>query len=528
MAIVLIPVSVTVVGIFMTIAGNYLYAPRPRHGQVRAPSFAEMWRKELVPVRQNRALKESRQEGLESYLIDHDHQSVSILFRKLHHLEDQLRSQQRTTSSLSLDSKMLRRSLIDEYNKTKLLIASKLKASDKNVGTQNANCDDQDHAKAVRAQPAPVPRVIRIALCSFPLAEQMKGVKFDPPVQNRSLIIVLANMRTGSSFFGKLLERSNDVMYFYEPLKGLDSRAAKENVTGSDFEQMQLQLLLSISMCNFGTNMGRLLLQDISMSSFSSRSISQTFISPPLCPDECERKVFCPILESHAVNQVCLSKKATVIKTIRISDIRTLKPLTTNLDDQNQVAMGSSPARIKIAHLVRDPRAVVFSKMQMKGLLERDYALKHGKVSHPKSKGDLIDSSAQSLCDVMWTNLQHAATHPYWLKGNYHIFRFEDIAVSARSSVRDLYDHFGLTVTQSVLDWIDENTQIDANVKSFERRNPYGTARDSEMVVKAWRVLLDTPDGRSLVKIIETRCQHVMNFLGYKFEDNQFVSLENR
>jgi keratan sulfate 6-sulfotransferase 1 len=505
-AVLSILLALAVVGIFITAAGTYLRVPRPKYA-----SFARL--QQPTVLRQKRALKVSRQTEIDSQLIDynHDHQSLSMLFRKLHHLEDQLRFREQMTGST------MRRSLIDDYMKTKLLIDSKLKSQDENVSSQNCPAQPKPAPR-----PAPSTRVIKIALCSFPLAEQMKGLTIDPPVRDRSLIIVLASMRTGSSFFGQLLERSNDVMYFYEPLRGLYTRAHKENVTQSDLQKMQLQLLTSISMCNFGTNMGQLLLQDISMSSYSSRTNSQTFVSPPLCPHACEKKVFCPMLERHTVNQVCLSKKATVLKTIRITDVKVLKPLFTDLDGENQGNVDTLPSRIKIAHLVRDPRAVIFSKMRMKGQLEREYSINHGKDSKPKSKLDLVDSGAQLFCDVLWTNLQYAEMHPDWLKGNYHIFRFEDIAMSVKSSVMDMYVHFGLNVTQSVLDWITENTQADtdANAKSVERRNPFGTSRDSKMIAKAWRVLLDTPDGRNLVQVIEKRCQQPMNFLGYKLEIN--------
>lgn len=526
------------VGAYVTLTRSHLYSSHPRVGGFAAAST--QWKRDAA---QDEGLKHTIYRPTESSVKDLDSDSASFeslsrLFRKLHALDEVLAMQKEGGPSRSSSIHTSEKALLEEYKKIKRLVSWRLKnsvnlsyaldhehpaaaqsVSQKSVDDQsntigNVNIASQLAAVALRRPP-------RIALCSFPLAEQIRDSNLGvPSLRDRDLVIILTTMRSGSSFFGQLLERSDDVLYFYEPLKGLARQAAIQNFTDSDQQKLQLNLLQSISTCNFNTRVGQQLLQDISLSAYSSRANSHTFVSPPLCPHDCEPTIRCPVLQSHIVQQVCMSKKATVVKTIRIRDIRWLKQLADlEVKSQSFFSGNEMPARLKVAHLVRDPRAVVFSKMRIRGMLQKDYIAAHGQMLESVSKTNLIESEAETLCTEMLSNLQYAATQPDWLRGRYHIYRFEDIALAVESRVTNLYHHFGLEISQSVMDWIDQNTKADMNLK---KTNPYATSRNSELVVTAWRVLLKGKEGQSIVKIIESRCQHVMNFLGYKFVNEQF------
>ena len=457
------------------------------------------------------------------------HATLSQLYRKLHVLEDRLWEENIRQARSARE-----RGIVGDYERTKQIISINLKkcrtsSSDQEelrVVQSDVQSDVESKADVQKAKVAVsqsqltalAMRRARIMLCSFSLVDQMNMNSVHNSLSSRpkrDLIIIVANMRTGSSFFGQIFEKSDDVLYFYEPLKGISRLAVSQNFSKSDTQKLNLALLKSISTCNFETKIGHQFLQDISLSTYSARANSHVLASPPLCPSDCPEMNRCPVIQSHIFHRVCMSKQATVVKSIRIPDIMLLRELV-NIETKGIILGHEKPAKLQVAHLVRDPRAVLFSRMRIRGQLEKDFLAIHGKTAKIPSRDLLIDSEARSLCTEMWTNLHYADSHPNWLKDRYHIFKFEDIALKPQLAAKKLYNLYGLQMSNSVLEWIEQNTHAATN-----RGNPFGTNRDSELVVTAWKTLLRAPIGRHYIQIMQSRCQHVMKFLGYELENKE-------
>lgn len=100
------------------------------------------------------------------------------------------------------------------------------------------------------------------------------------------------------------------------------------------------------------------------------------------------------------------------------------------------------------------------------------------------------------------------------------------MALNPQELAKDIYNFVGIPFTESVRDWISQNTQLKVKSKTNFREHllankpngayetledPYATQRDSKIAMQAWRNHL-SPD---VTSAIQQHCYETLRSLGY-------------
>ncbi|XP_066290383.1 carbohydrate sulfotransferase 1-like isoform X2 [Branchiostoma lanceolatum] len=328
-------------------------------------------------------------------------------------------------------------------------------------------------------------------------------------------VVILALMRSGSSFVSELLNNHLDFFYLFEPMwtlkhngkyffrpKGSDvapeRKGARVNrydreYTGA-YERAKLRMMNDVFHCNF-TGMGPFYASYM-RGAFIGRDASRTV------KDACRNARFrtgttgnrtdCPVLLKNiprVLTELCTKHKHVATKTIRIDNVGELMPLVQDpsLD-------------LKILHLIRDPRAIVASRL----------ALSHpAAVRNPLGLQELLIRTLEvdDICGWMERNVQYRDHLPQKLEGRYALVRYEDVAADPSTMAQKIYNFLGIPLSDEVTEWIDKNTKGRHHIVS-----KYQTNRNSQATLDTWRHKLIF----SSVSRIQNRCHNIMAKLGYR------------
>ncbi|XP_071808995.1 carbohydrate sulfotransferase 3-like [Asterias amurensis] len=306
----------------------------------------------------------------------------------------------------------------------------------------------------------------------------------ETPPKGKTCILILASLRTGSSFVGELFANNRDVFYLFEP--GLDLGKRLNHIRGGKqlTENVLLRMIQDLFRCDF-TNLH-----------FYLRWLSK--LSENLLQGTCT-------ITENVARVVCQSSRYIAIKTIRIPDMSLVLPIA----ERNAL-------NLRVVHLVRDPRPMIASRF---------LALTHQRLSSASFANTsriLPNRSREFLsiyCKYNWQNFEIGSRNPT-LKQNYMFVRYEDAAVDPLTTVKRLYRFINKTEvpSASVLKWIELNTNC-GNEKGL-----YSTSRNSTAVYQRWRRTLPF----RLAKEIEGvgQCRDMMIRMGY-FQVKDEVYLRN-
>ncbi|KAM9754438.1 carbohydrate sulfotransferase 1 [Menidia menidia] len=332
----------------------------------------------------------------------------------------------------------------------------------------------------------------------------------------RKHILLFATTRSGSSFTGQLLNQHPGVFYVFEPLYHVQqaftnsSSRLRRSLDRRALLGAYRDLLLNLYTCelHFMENYIRPEPQDHVTSSFFRRSSSRALCSPPVCvetgdkmspdpPDEtlCAKK--CGPLNLTSASASCLSREHVAIKSVRIPEVGDLRTLTEDprLD-------------LKIIHLVRDPRAILASRMIAFSDQFRAWKIWNATGRQPRYV-DLtqITSTCKDMAASAGTGLQK----PSWLHRRYLLVRYEDLAFSPQVKASEIYRFVGLEMHNRVRTWIAKNTNSNASSPS-EWNYRYSTTRDSRAAAENWRLRL----GFDIVRTVQNLCNDTLALLGYR------------
>lgn len=316
----------------------------------------------------------------------------------------------------------------------------------------------------------------------------------------RQNILIISDSASGSAFLGELLNQHLQVFYLYEPLQSLDYY--RDNRPESVYDTMVTHLLNGIFHCNFMELSYYTDFLSFQYSSLRHRLSSRALSSPPLCPENYNTPHYsirkCTPLRPQSASAICRLHKHTVVKTIRVKSIHKLSYLMDN--------EGPADYSLKVVHLVRDPRAVLNTRVL------------HD--SHENWTVKSVRDHAQSLCRDMLRNIKYAVSAPAWLRGRYTLLRYEDLATNPHQIAEQLYQFVGISIAQNVRVWIDrtlhEGFVSPSLANSIYRQFSY-SAENLTDSVQTWR----TQVPYSIVRLIETECYEVMNLLGYKIVEDE-------
>lgn len=206
----------------------------------------------------------------------------------------------------------------------------------------------------------------------------------------------------------------------------------------------------------------------------------------------CSKK--CGPLNLTVATMSCLSKGHIAIKTVRIPQVKDLRSL-----------MEDPRMDLKIIHLVRDPRAIMASRILAFG----DEYLRAWRIWNSTGwKPQYLNvTEITNICKDMAASVAMGAQAPPWLQGRYLLLRYEDVLLKPEEMTAEIYRFLGLEMDDQVRTWIAKNTRT-----SKDGGNPYLTTRDSKAAATSWRLRLRF----DIAKTLQDLCNDTMPLLGYK------------
>ena len=316
----------------------------------------------------------------------------------------------------------------------------------------------------------------------------------------RQNIFLVSDMRAGSSFLGEMFNQHPQVFYLYEPVQALDYY--RENRQESVYDTMVTHLLNGIFHCNFRELSYLTDFLSFQYSSLKHRLASKALSSPPLCPENFNSPSYsirtCTPLRTQTVSAICRLHRHTVVKTVQMKQIHKLSYL---MDSE-----GPADYSLKVVHLVRDPRAILNSRVT-----------KDARINWTVAS---VKEHARGLCRDMLRNIKYAVSAPPWLEGSYTLLRYEDLATNPHQIAEQLYKFVGINIAPQVRMWIDRATAegfTSVTLDNSVSRLVSPSAQNITDSVHKWRLQIPY----SIVTMIETECYEVMNLLGYKIVDDE-------
>ncbi|KAK6180895.1 hypothetical protein SNE40_008861 [Patella caerulea] len=296
-------------------------------------------------------------------------------------------------------------------------------------------------------------------------------------------VLLLTYMRSGSTFTADLLQQSPDVFYVFEPLTTLlrygmlppfvyipvvtfDQAPVYHLQKMNNFKMFSKRLLNAFLTCTFS---------QVDMATLLQYHVRNSLTTLPFY--NCTRQ-YRGILGLFRclphLYERCQRSPVSIAKTIR-----------TRM--QTAVEMLQSNPKLKIIHLIRDPRGTLMSE------------LRFGRFR----KSELL-TYATTFCKNVTEDLEIARTHPDRIK----IIRYEDLCDNPFLLSKKLYDFIGMEFTSEIKKYIHSVTSAGNEVNC-----PLCTSRaDSKMASKRWRQQITIKDALT----IDNVCSNVFHIMGYK------------
>lgn len=308
-------------------------------------------------------------------------------------------------------------------------------------------------------------------------------------VQNDKLFVILVTgFRTGSTFLGELFNQNPDVLYMFEPfhqnnVNRLAGNGAIQGVSrdSSLLEKRTAYLEQITQRC------------DTASPSFWWMSKGLT------CGTEEENQArfgstVCPKYPQSLFKKTCKEKDIVALKLIRIQRIEHLN-----------LVPGLKNVNFKIIHLIRDPRGTMNSRKKFPSFYLDDI---DNIPAHPLTNENL-GKAAENLCSREEANLEFSQHLPEYMQGRYLRVTHDEMSLKPLETAQAVYKFIDRAIPSLLNTWLVENTTKD------QKKGVLGTSKDSKAVLRKWR------DGFKLehIRVIENKCQQLMQYMGYKVYD---------
>ncbi|XP_008580810.1 PREDICTED: carbohydrate sulfotransferase 3 [Galeopterus variegatus] len=338
-----------------------------------------------------------------------------------------------------------------------------------------------------------------------------------PPARPRRHVLLMATTRTGSSFVGEFFNQQGNIFYLFEPLWHIERTVSFEpggaNAAGSAL--VYRDVLKQLFLCDLYVleHFISPLPEDHLTQFMFRRGSSRSLCEEPVCTPFV-KKVFekyhcrdrrCGPLNVTLAAEACRRKEHVALKAVRIRQLEFLQPLAEDprLD-------------LRIIQLVRDPRAVLASRMVA-------FAGKYEPWKKWLAEGQdrLREEEVQRLrgnCESIRLSAELGLRQPAWLRGRYMLVRYEDVARSPLQKARDMYRFAGIHLTPQVEDWIEKNTRAARDGSGI-----YSTRKNSSEQFEKWRFGMPF----KLAQVVQAACGPAMRLFGYKLARDA-AALTNR
>ena len=318
--------------------------------------------------------------------------------------------------------------------------------------------------------------------------------------QKRIAVFIASQGRTGARLLGEIFNRNSDIFYQYEPLRVFEKvnnlvyHRTTDKALKEKYSKKVVKFIEDLLTCNFkSSSVGYFL----NINTFAGRERSRALTSPPFC-DTNSRK--CKDLKYLEVSEVCHTQYRFVV--IKEQEFRlphmSLSPLT-------KMATRNPDLSIRVVHLVRDPRAYLFS-MNRFGW----FSIHHpNPIQHPHT---FVRERCKETLDNIEQMRKNRNVH-------YLVLRYEDLILNPHASLDKLEERTGIYVDSGVRDWFRAVLDGQENT-GFTRY--IGEHRKGANIMDAWResVKMD------FVQLVQEKCTDLMRLLGYtKVKDE--ITLRN-
>ena len=335
---------------------------------------------------------------------------------------------------------------------------------------------------------------------------------------NRSAsLLILAQPRMGSSFLGQLFNQHPDVFFLYEPLHSFSMFKKLNYVSAMNYSQLVASFLRNAHSCRFsGFQDYFSFISHPGLSSPHFRLSSKALSSPPLCDSSVATfsnhsliLSKCPLLNATTVSLVCSSRKLVVTKVL--------------IHRLPSYDLQQYPKRV--IHLVRDPRAVVWSMLRM-GLLTRGDTGADGNncswklpLTPELTKESVCSFSKQVrlVCDQMAKDVYFSKHFPKRLGQLYKIVRYEELASNMAHLTPQLFDFAGLDISPEVTELIRGNTILNASHGEDAQQSYSTTNRNAVATLNSWRSGLTFDE----TGVIDKECADFIKNFGYGFAESE-------
>ncbi|XP_067092704.1 carbohydrate sulfotransferase 3a [Osmerus mordax] len=330
--------------------------------------------------------------------------------------------------------------------------------------------------------------------------------------RGRKHILLLATTRTGSSFVGEFFnQHGENIFYLFEPLWHVERMLtlATGGTNGSVSALAYRDVLQGLFLCNF-TPLEKYIYpppqQHITHALFrreSSLSLCDEPVCSPVVRDVFERYHCktrrCGPLNLTLATESCLSKEHRAIKTVRVRQLDTLQPL---VEDPH--------LDIRVIQLVRDPRAILASRMVA-------FSSKYQTWKAWADDGEVPEDDEEvkrlkGNCDNIRMSAELGLSRPAWLRRRYMLVRYEDIARFPMQKAEEMYRFTGIPFSAQAREWILRNTQT-----TEEASGVYSTQKNSSEQAEKWRFSIPF----NLAQVVQKVCGPTMTLFGYKFVDSE-------
>ena len=293
----------------------------------------------------------------------------------------------------------------------------------------------------------------------------------------RKNLVILSPARGGSTLLGSFFNNNPQVMYCYEPLfhvgKMFNVEVHPFLEELKEYKETSIKVMDGFFQCDFSN------VTEAFFSAFAS-GVSHRNQSKSLT------KTYLPQVSNASLSEACNQYNHTVVK---ILSCRLPNRTIQNLEELFQQKHGYD---VRLVHLVRDPRAVIYSRVKL------------GWIKDQRSPG--FSREVHEICDLILENVQFGLlSPPPWLKNRFKVIRYEDLALNTLNVTQELYKFAGFDWSASVDEWIS------TLAKNTEKEDPFSVYKNALISVGRWK---NAPE--PFIRTVENNCGDLMNFLGYE------------
>ena len=293
----------------------------------------------------------------------------------------------------------------------------------------------------------------------------------------KAMVVIHAKLRTGSTFASEFFNKNPEFFYVFEPLVMATVEARDDP---SEWIQRTLQ-------CQFDE------LWHMGLNNPIHKAASLPGWKRKIFCYKYDQSDACALAPMRNIEQNCTAFKAMATKVIRVPSLQEL---------DNLMKSG-----VKVIHVVRDPRAVVNSRVNILVNVEANMKAFERNVKW-----------AKDYCDMLQIDLNQAR-NMFGVKSvssiiPYAMVRYEDLVLDPYGQVEKMYSMTGLTPHPDVYKWIGEFRSGSVPVQNqYANRQPlFSTIRaNASSAVDHWRRNMPW----TLVNQIQNVCGYAMEKLGY-------------